>query len=48
MDAEFKAIADARRRVGTMPGRYPIEWTGVAIVWGAIGAVVATLALLLT
>jgi hypothetical protein len=48
LNAEFKAIADARRRVGAMQGGYRIEWTGVAIVWGAIATVVAALALVLT
>jgi hypothetical protein len=54
-DAEFKTIADARHQLRAMQGGYrtsitwrPIEWTGVAIVWSAIAAVVATLALVLT
>ena len=48
LDAEFKVIVDARRHVGATQGGYRIEWTGVAIVWGAIAAVVAALALVLT
>jgi hypothetical protein len=43
-----KAIAGARRHVGAMQGGYFIEWTGVLIVWGAIAAIVAALALVLT
>ena len=31
LEAEFKAIADARRHIGAMQGGYRIEWTGVAI-----------------
>ena len=52
---EFKTIADARCQLRAMQGGYragitwrPIEWTGVVIVWSAIAAVVATLALVLT
>ena len=48
LEAEFKAIADARRHIGAMQGGYRIEWTGVAIVWGAIATVVVALALALT
>ena len=36
LEAEFKAVANARRHVGAMRGGYLIEWTGVAIVWGAL------------
>jgi hypothetical protein len=48
LDVEFKAIADARHHVGAMQGEYRIEWTGVAIVWCAVAAVVGALALALT
>ena len=48
LDAEFKVIVDARRHVGATQGGYRIEWAGVAIVWGAIAAVVAALALFLS